>query len=110
MSNFRGPIVDGFDSNFFKKVTISVTTFGANNDGYGADVVFNIRGQQSFSMINEGSTVVEYSFNGSALHGDMTPGFPSEALTFDNRRVSKIWFRCPSGGSSIIRVEAWAQV
>ena len=73
------------------------------------DVMFNIKYQLSFSMVNEGNVKVEYSFNGNTLHGDMTPGTSTSSITFDNRKVSKIWFRVPDGGSAIVRVEAWSQ-
>jgi hypothetical protein len=98
----RDPITNGKDFNFFTKVNVSNAVFAESSD-----VIFNFRGQFSFSLINEGSGIVEYSFNGSVLHGDMKPGSPSEALFFDNRRVSKIWFRALSG-TNTIRIEAWA--
>lgn len=41
---------------------------------------------------------------------NMTPGEGSENLKFDNRRVSRIWFRLKSGAPSTVRVEAWAKV
>ena len=99
-------ITQGKDFNYFKKVTVINAEFDSENP----EVVFNFRNQVAFSIINEGDTIVEYSFNSSTLHGDMTPGTPSSAIVFDNRRVSKIWFRNPSGGSNIVRVEAWAAI
>lgn len=91
----------GFDNNFFKKVTVTNTTFPADSQ-----ITINIRGQFSFSLVNEGNAVVEYSFNGSTVHGDMTPGTPTAAIFFDNRKISAIWFRAPS--SCVVRVEAWS--
>ena len=67
----RGPITDGVDFNFFKKVVINRTTFGGV-DGYDADVFITIRGSlAAFTMVNYGPEIVEYSFNGNTLHGDM---------------------------------------
>lgn len=100
----RDPITKGKDFNFFQKVNVSQTTFGGESH-----IIFNFRNQCCFSMVNEGSGVVEYSFNGEVLHGDMTPGTSTEAMLFDNRRVSKIWFRVVSG-THIVRVEAWAAI
>ncbi len=99
------PITNGKDFQFFEKTDVSSLSFGGN-----ADVAFNFRGQQSLSIVNEGSDVIEYSFNGNTVHGDMTPSTPTAAIFFDNRRVSKIWFRVAAGGSGThtIRVEAWA--
>lgn len=100
----NGPITQGFDTNFFRKVTVSSTTFPDE-----CDIFINIRGICSFTMMNEGTDIVEYSFNRGTIHGDMIPGKPSEALSFDNRIVSKVWFRAPNGGSHVIRFEAWAK-
>lgn len=96
------PITTGKDFNKFAKVTVNTTAF--NTD---ADFAINFRGQFSFSLVNEGTAIIEYSFNGTTLHGDMTPGTPTAALSFDNRRISKIWFRTSTPGQ-VVRVEAWA--
>lgn len=90
----------GKDYNFFTKVTVVDTSFPSNSQ-----VTIPFGGQTGFSLVNEGNTVVEYSFNGTTLHGDMTPNTPTAAMVFDNRRVSAIWFRASS--SCLVRVEAW---
>ena len=82
-------------------------------DGYAfddfSDVTFNIRHSNlSFSMVFEGSGVIEYSFNGNTLHGDMTAGSPTAAIFFDNRNIRGIWFRIASGAGGVVRVEGWA--
>jgi hypothetical protein len=102
----HGPITQGQDYNFFTKVTVDGYVFDPDTE----DVLITIKGQQTFSLVNEGSTLVEYSFNGNTLHGDMTPGTSTAAIFFDNRRVSKIWFRAPDGGDPIVRVEAWSKI
>ena len=94
----------GHDYNFFQKITVSSDTFGDN-----ADLAFGIKNVRAFTLANEGSNgVIQYSFNGTTIHGDMTPGKASEAIAFDNRCVSKIWFRLTSGTASVVRVEAWS--
>ncbi len=90
----------GKDYNFFTKITVTDTSFPTNSQ-----VTIPFSGQTGFSLVNEGSVKIEYSFNGSTLHGDLTPGTPTAAIIFDNRRISAIWFRASS--SSIVRVEAW---
>lgn len=100
-----GPIVNGKDFNFFQKVTVTSTTFQTD-----ADVFFNFRGQQSFSILNEGNVKVEYSFNGNTLHGDLTPNSASSGFIWDNRRIDGVWLRVPNGGSAVVRIEAWAKV
>ena len=92
----------GRDDNYFKKLTFSNTDW--NED---SDFTIQIIGQFSFSLLNEGDEIIEYSFNGNNLHGDMTPGKPSAGMTFDNRRISAIWVRSPSGNPTTLRVEAW---
>ncbi len=95
------PIIQGKDFNYFRKITVTNTTFPSESQ-----VMFNFKGQCGFSIINEGSTLVEYSFNGNTLHGDLTPGSSTASLTFSNRRVPAIWFR--SASSTVVRIEAWA--
>ena|SRR3972149_1802208 len=97
------PIIQGVDFNYFSKITVDGYNFSNESDIY-----LNIRGQQTFSLINEGSAVIEYSFNGNTLHGDLTPNSPTAALFFDNRRVTAIWFRTTAPGQ-VVRVEAWSK-
>ena len=100
----KGTVNDGFDKNFFSKTTVSNTDFETE-----ATVVIFIRTSLlNLSFINEGNNVLEYSFNGNTLHGDLTPSTPSESLSFSGRNYSKIWFRAPSGASAL-RVEAWGE-
>lgn len=101
------PNTKGADFNFFTKVTVIDGYFGGATGE--SDVYINIKGQQTISLVNEGNAVVEYSFNGNTLHGDMTPNSPTTAIFFDNRRVSAIWFRTTVPGQ-IIRVEAWSRI
>jgi hypothetical protein len=97
------PIEHGKDYNYFKKLTVINSKFPNNSH-----VTFNIKFLQSFSLINEGTAVIEYSFNGNTVHGDLSPGTPSAGIFFDNRRVSAIWFRKAEGGAdSTIRIEGW---
>jgi hypothetical protein len=91
--------------NFFQKATVSVAEFPTD-----AQVKFssqNMKFQVSFSLLNEGDTTVEYSFDGINLHGDLTPSTPSAGIVFDNRKVGAVWFRS-AGTGQVIRVEAWS--
>lgn len=97
------PIILGKDYNFFQKVRITSDIFLEV-----ADVVINITNQSGLSLINEGATLIEYSFNGNTLHGDLTPNTPSQGVIFDQRRVTAIWFRSPDGGANKVRIEAWS--
>ena len=102
VGNPKGPVTSGLDHNFFKKVTVTSENFV--ND---ADALITVKYVRQFSFVNEGADVIQYSFNGNTLHGDLTPGTPTAAIIFDNRPVTKIWFRLTGSGSSVVRVEAW---
>ena len=104
----------GVDFDFYQKLTVSATTFGGGSvDGYQPDmvirfptqgVVFNIQGVG-------GSNVIEYSFNGTTVHGELSQVSANNRffLTYPNRQMSMIWFRVQSGSSSAtVTVEAWA--
>jgi hypothetical protein len=94
----------GKDFQHFQRVNVS----GANFPQF-ADVQFKFRrSNMSFSLVWEGEGVVEYSFNGNTVHGDMQDGTPTEAMFFDNRNVNGIWFRLASGSAGDVRVEGWA--
>jgi hypothetical protein len=96
------PKTQGCDFNYFRKVTVNQVAFPMDSQ-----ITINIFGQFSFSIMNEGLHVVEYSFNGNTLHGDLTPGTPTQGLFFDHRSISGIWLRTPAGGPCVVRVEAW---
>jgi hypothetical protein len=93
-----GPITKGFDFNFFKKVTVVSGTFTTN-----CDVIIPFSTYTVTLQLESGGPI-EYSFNGNTVHGDMTLTKPSENLVFENRVISKIWFK----GTGLVRVEAWA--
>lgn len=106
-----GKKTQGKDFNFFKKLEVSNTTFGVAADGYESDVSITFSTQGLFLLNEETAAdkVVEYSFNGNTVHGELDPTLPSRGLMFDNRVVCPIWFRVKSGstGPITIRVEAW---
>lgn len=91
----------GHDFNFYQKV--SVTASGSFNSNYDAIITFSTQ-QVNFSL--ESTGVIEYSFNGNTVHGQMDSTKNSANLQFPNRVVSKIWFRLVSG-TGTVRVEAW---
>lgn len=104
-------VSQGLDHNYFKLVSVTNTTFGVSSDGYNPDV-FAWAMNQGLSLINYGSgatNTVEYSFSGYNVHGELVPETPSASLVFDNRPVSKIWFRLKQGSSGpvSVRVEIW---
>ena len=87
--------------NFFDVVTV---------DGYSFPETPQVNFKflsQGFSFLNRGAGVIQYSFDGSTLHGDLNPSDASIGITCDARIESKVWFRVV-GASSDVRVEAWA--
>ena len=101
----KATISYGRDHNFFANVTPTVAVGSPFNTD--ADVVITFSTTAVTFTIASGTTPVQYSFNGNTIHGDM--GGPSggitgiTTLTFQNRVISKIWFK----GAVPIRVEAW---
>ena len=91
------------DYNFFKKIDVSSSSF---NEDYDMIITFTTQG---IFFLNEGSGVVEYSFNGTTVHGELDSSNLTKFLSFDNRVVSTIWFRVKIGSSGTIKisVQAW---
>ena len=100
----------GFSFNFFQKVVVAAATFGGEStDGYQPDLIIPFS-TSSVIFTNYGASVVEYSFNGYNIHGELTiygTNPQRSSLLFQNRPVSMVWFRMQSGGSATVAVEAW---
>lgn len=94
------------NKNFFAKLSISTTSFGTL--GHKAKWDFNSVGLALLVESNESTDVVQYSFDGETVHGDLTPLLPSEGIVFDNRFENTVWFRRATPGDPVtVRVEAW---
>lgn len=92
------------DNNFFDKLAVSSTSFEDHRVGWN----FTSVGIAVMIESNNILDVVQYSFDGETVHGDMTPTLPSEAIIFDNRMHNKIWFRRATPGDPVVtRIEAW---
>ena len=105
-TNPLGPITYGFDSNYFSKVIVT-------SDGYwntNCDIIIPFS-TQTVMFLNLGTGVVEFSFNGSQIHGELNSGNPSAGMVWDNRTIAKVWFRVQAGSSAPITVSimAWAR-
>lgn len=101
------PITWGRDWNFFQKLSVSNTGYNPYADMI---ITFTTQGVQMLNLGSGSTAVVEYSFNGVTTHGEMNPQNPSAGMTWDNRVVSKIWFRVQTGstGPIVVSVQAWA--
>ena len=100
----------GRDFNFYQVLPVNWSTFGGGaSDGYGCDMIITFT-TTGVMFLNEGTGTVEYSFNGSTVHGELASGSPTAGLTFDNRVISLIWFRVKTGSNGPINVsvQAWS--
>jgi hypothetical protein len=86
--------------NFFEVVTVDGYDFPGD-----PQVTFGFH-STSITFLNRSSSILEYSFDGETLHGDLNPGDASNGLVFDNRVESTVWFR-GSDGYGDVRIEAW---
>jgi hypothetical protein len=93
------------NKNFFTKLQISNTAFVVAQR---AKWDFNSVGLALLVESNDSNDVVQYSFNGKDVHGDLTPLLPSEGIVFDNRFENNVWFRRVTPGDPVtVRIEAW---
>lgn len=87
--------------NYFQNILVDGYAFPTKPQ---ANWKFN---SQGIALLNRGTHIIQYSFNGTDLHGDLRPGDPSRGIIFDNRVESKIFFRGVDGYGDFVRVEAW---
>jgi len=86
------------NTSFFVKVEVTDSNWPASPQ---IDFGFTT---SAFSLLNlDGSTTVEYSFDGSTLHGDLEPGTSSAGLVFDNRLEDSIYLRAASNAKGADR-------
>lgn len=104
----------GRDFNYYSVTPVSWTQFGApdgytTTDGYGPDLIITFPTYGIIFTNETSASVVEYSFNGTTVHGvlDGTATSTTRVVTFLNRQQSLIWFRLKSGGTATITVTAW---
>lgn len=103
----------GRDFNYYKSLSVSWAQFGALDgytaDGYGPDLVITFSTQGIMFTNETAGSVVEYSFNGTTVHGVLNGDTTSttRVVKFDNRVVSLIWFRLKTGGPATITTTAW---
>lgn len=93
------PITTGKDYNYFKRFSVTDTTFPSI-----PQVFIAFRGPQRLIFTIETGTV-EYSFNGNTLHGDLVGGTERGKMEFITRPNKQIWFRASAAAE--ITVEAY---
>lgn len=85
----------GKDFNFFQVVAVTAGSFTVD-----PDVQIAFRGARRMMFVCPAGTNVEYSFNGTTVHGRISSG---QIFNFDIRGEDKIWFQ----GSGTVDVHAW---
>lgn len=90
-------------SNFFTHVTVTSSSFSDTFVQW--DFV-----SQGIALLNLGvaTNIIEYSFNGTTVHGDLDPSTASAGIIFDNRGECCVYLRLKSGTTADVRIEAWA--
>jgi hypothetical protein len=112
----------GRDYNYFNKLAISWSSFGGGNNG-NPDIFipFSTQTVRFTNMTVDGYlpttgasplsviSVVEFSFNGTTVHGELGSGLHNVSLEFNNRVIGLVWFRVQSGSSGTVNVnvDAW---
>lgn len=108
-NDVKAPITWGRQKNFFQKTAVSVSTFNTDCD---LTITFTTQGVHFVNLGSSSSQVVEYSFNGNDLHGELNPatGSATQNIMFNPRIICKVWFRIQSGstGPVTVSVQAWA--
>jgi hypothetical protein len=106
MSKFdsSGKLIRNKSINFFHKLHITTTSFSDHKVSWD----FNSQGLSLLVESFNSSDVIQYSFDGNEVHGDLTPGLPSAGIVFDTRHANKIWLRRVVGGYPVlVRIESW---
>lgn len=109
---FVGFITNGRDFNFYQSESITAVAFGAGAvDGYQPDMVITFPTYTVIFTNETSGQVVEYSFNGTTVHGvlDGSTTSTTRIMKFENRQIACIWFRLKSGsgGPATVTVTAW---
>lgn len=86
----------GKDFNYFKTVTVS----GLSDFATDPHVLTTFRGARRMMFVCPSGTNVEYSFNGTTVHGRISA---DQIFNFDGRNEDKIWFR----GTGVVDVHCW---
>lgn len=91
--------------NYFNRINVWSTDFEEHELTWD----FVSYGIYLFNESASATDIIEYSFNGADVHGDLVPGTETAGIEFYGRRHSKIYFRRKSGTGDIsLRIEAWS--
>jgi hypothetical protein len=112
----------GRSYDFYNKLGVTWSNFGGGNNGnpdlfipFETDTVqlINLTVDQFIPASSSGAlaatSVVEYSFNGTQVHGELGSGVHNIERTFIDRVIGLIWFRIQAGstGPIVVTTQAW---
>jgi hypothetical protein len=100
MTNPLGPRTLGRDRFFFERKEITSTTFNES-----ADFALTLISKNSVLLINEGPGIIEYSFNGTTVHGELNSSIGTNAVSVNDPSIVKIWFKIKYGISASVTVQ-----
>ncbi len=91
----------GKKANYYEVISVASANFPAT-----PQASFGFHSTQ-IVLLNIGTDLIEYSFDGVNVHGDLNPTDPSRGVLFSNRSECKVFFRAINPPQSV-RVEAWS--
>jgi hypothetical protein len=112
----------GRDFNYYNKLSVTWSNFGGGNNGNPDIFISDSTNRVQFiNLTLDGfipsssattlpiTSVLEFSFNGTTIHGELGTGVHNVARNFDDRPISLVWFRIQSGstGPLLVSIEAW---
>lgn len=104
-----GYTTQGRDWNFFQKITVTASSYGGSSvSGEQPDIILPFTTQSILFLNEDSSSIISVSFNGTTQHDELNPILPSRSVVYDNRVISKIWFKLVSGSSAVVSVRAFA--
>lgn len=105
MADFRINYGQSFD--FYKRVTVTRTTFGDPNDGYRQDMLIPFTTNGVIIVNEDPSVAVQISFDGFNVHEELSTTAGITTVTYAHRTVSKIWLKVASSTADV-SIRAWA--
>ena len=97
----------GFDTHAFNKQQITWSAFGGGAvDNVQPDFIFPFQTQGIILSALAGTGVVEFSFNGITVHGELSVGTVNAQIKMDFCYATKIWFRIQSGSTGPITISS----
>lgn len=97
-----------WDVNFFTDVRVDYSEFSSSKK---VNWGFNSYGIGLYVYNDEDDGKVQFSFDGTNVHGELIIGTAKEAAIYDYRTHNTIWFRLAPGSNAVsVQIEAWRNI